>query len=73
MKDKKNITIGVALHDAAGQPYTHNVTSISFDRWSMMWSFSVEKGEKVEHVFLSTEVLQQLGVIDIQRLEGVIK
>lgn len=52
---------------------THRVTAINIDNHSEIVTFIIETGQVVDQVHLSIEVCQDLGIINIEKLEKYCK
>ena len=52
---------------------THCVTGINIDNHSEIVTFNIERGQVVDQVHLSMEACQDLGIINIEKLEKYCK
>jgi hypothetical protein len=52
---------------------THRVTAINVDNHSETVTFNIERGQVVDQVYLSMEACQDLGIINIEKLEKYCK
>lgn len=52
---------------------THRVTAIDIDNHSETVTFNIERGQIVDQVHLSMEVCQDLGIINLKKLEKYCK
>ena len=52
---------------------THRVTAINIDNHSETVTFNIEKGPTVDQVRLTMEACQDLGIINLEKLEKYCK
>lgn len=52
---------------------THRVTAINIDNHSAIATFNIERGTTVDQVHLTMEACQDLGIINIEKLEKYCK
>jgi hypothetical protein len=52
---------------------THRVTAIHIDNHSAKVTFNIERGTTVDQVHLTMEACQDLGIINLEKLEGYCK
>ena len=52
---------------------THRVTAINIDNHSGIATFNIEKGTTVDQVRLTMEACQDLGIINLEKLEKYCK
>ena len=52
---------------------THRVTAINIDNHSGIATFNIERGTTVDQVYLTMEACQDLGIINLEKLEKYCK
>ena len=52
---------------------THRVTAINIDNHSAIATFNIERGTTVDQVYLTMEACQDLGIINLEKLEKYCK
>lgn len=52
---------------------THRVTAINIDNHSGIATFNIERGTTVDQVRLTMEACQELGIINLEKLEKYCK
>ena len=52
---------------------THRVTAINIDNHSAIATFNIERGTTVDQVHLTMEACQDLGIINLEKLEKYCK
>ena len=64
----------IVWHQHNNIAITHNVTAINVNNRSSMVTFNIETGGmNVDQVHLSMEVCQELGIINLEKLEKYCK